>query len=66
MFDVRLGRSEASLRRYLRGLKGRERVQIVVMDLSETYRRIARRYFPNATIIADRFHVVRLINQHFL
>jgi len=36
------------------------------MDLSETYRSIARRYFPEATIVADRFHVVRLINQHFL
>ena len=66
VFDVRLGRSEPSLRRYLRGLEGRDHVQVVVMDLSETYRRIARRYFPNATIVADRFHVVRLINQHFL
>src|SRR5690625_4083667 len=36
------------------------------MDLSETYRRIARAYFPNALIVADRFHVVRLVNQHFL
>ena len=66
VFDVKLGRSEPSLRRYLRGLQGREQVQVVVMDLSETYRSIARRYFPNATIVADRFHVVRLINQHFL
>lgn len=37
--------------------------QLTVMDLSETYRSIARGYFPNATIVADRFHVVRLINQ---
>jgi len=66
VFDVRLGRSEPSLRRYLKGLEGRSNVQVVVMDLSETYRSIARRYFPNATIVADRFHVVRLINQHFL
>jgi transposase len=66
VFDVKLGRSEPRLRRYLKGLKGRDRVQVVVMDLSETYRSIARRYFPNATIVADRFHVVRLINQHFL
>ena len=66
VFDVRLGRSEPSLRRYLKGLEGRDNVQVVVMDLSETYRSIARRYFPNATIVADRFHVVRLINQHFL
>lgn len=66
VFDVALGRSEPSLRRYLRALPGRERVRVVVMDLSETYRRIARRYFPEATIVADRFHVVRLINHHFM
>jgi transposase len=66
VFDVRLGRSEPSLRGYLKGLEGRGNVQVVVMDLSDTYRTIARRYFPNATIVADRFHVVRLINQHFL
>ena len=66
VFDVKLGRSEPSLRSYLKGLRGRDNVQVMVMDLSETYRSIARRYFPNATIVADRFHVVRLINQHFL
>ncbi len=36
------------------------------MDLSETYRRIVQKYFPQAQIVADRFHVVRLVNQHFL
>src|SRR5690606_19520804 len=66
VFDVVLGRSEASLRGYLSRLPGREKVRVVVMDLSETYRRIARQYFPNAIIVADRFHVVRLVNQHFL
>ena len=66
VFDVKLGRSELSLRHYLRGLEGRDHVQVVVMDLSETYRSIARRYFPKAMIVADRFHVVRLINQHFM
>ena len=66
VFDVVLGRSEASLRRYLKRLPGRENVRIIVMDLSETYRRIAQQYFPNAIIVADRFHVIRLVNQHFL
>lgn len=66
VFDVALGRSETSLRRYLRRLPGKDAVQVIVMDLSETYRRIARRYFPNATIVTDRFHVIRLVNQHFL
>ena len=32
VFDVTLGRSEASLRAYLRGLHGKERVRVVVMD----------------------------------
>jgi transposase len=66
VFDVKLGRSEASLQGYLRTLKGRENVRLIVMDLSETYRRIAQTYFPNAMIVADRFHVVRLVNHHFL
>jgi len=66
VFDVVLGRSEASLRSYLKRLPGKENVRIIVMDLSETYRRIAQQYFPNALIVADRFHVVRLVNQHFM
>src|SRR5690554_3612560 len=66
VFDVVLGRSEASLRSYLKRLPGKENVRVIVMDLCETYRRIAREYFPNAQIVADRFHVVRLVNQHFL
>ena len=66
VFDVVPGRSELSLRRYLKRLRGREQVQVIVMDLSETYRSIARKYFPNAKIVTDRFHVIRLVNQHFL
>jgi len=66
IFDIVLGRSEKSLRRYLEKLEGKEKVKVVVMDLSETYRSIARKYFPNAKIVSDRFHVIRLINQHFL
>ena len=66
VFDVVLGRSEASLQGYLSRLQGRDQVKFVVMDLSETYRSIVQRYFPNAKIIADRFHVIRLVNHHFL
>lgn len=41
VFDVVLGRSEASLRSYLKRLPGKEKVRVIVMDLSETYRRMA-------------------------
>jgi transposase len=66
IFDVRLGRSESSLNPYLEGLSERYRTKAIVMDLSETYRSIAKKHFPNAMIVADRFHVIRLVNFSFL
>lgn len=66
VFDVVRGRSQAALDGYLSRLKGRERVRVVCIDLSSTYRSIVRQYFPNALIVADRFHVIRLIGQQFL
>lgn len=65
VFDVARGRSLHDLRGYLRRLKGRERVRVVCMDLSVTYRRIVQHYFPKAKIVADRFHVIRLVGHHF-
>jgi transposase len=32
------------------------------MDLSTTYKSFAKDFFPNAKIIADKFHVLRLLN----
>ena len=64
VFDVVLGRSESALEGYLARLKGKERVRVVCMDLSGTYRAIVRRHFPRALIVADRFHVIRLIGHH--
>lgn len=66
VFDVVPGRSEAALEKYLSRLKGKEKVRVVCMDLSSTYRSLVRKYFPNALIVSDRFHVIRLIYQHFL
>jgi transposase len=66
IYDVVLGRSEASLEAYFQALEGKEDVLVVCMDLSASYRALVKKYFPNARIVADRFHVIRLVNQHFL
>jgi transposase len=66
VYNLSLGRSELSLKPYLERIPERHRTKVVVMDLSETYRQIARKYFPNALIVADRFHVIRLVNQQFM
>ena len=66
IFDIVPGRSEADLRPYLERLQGREKVRVVCIDLSSPYRRLIASHFPNAKIVVDRFHVIRLIIQHFL
>ena len=66
VFDVVLGRSEAALEDYLAKLPGKDRVRIVCMDLASVYRALVRKHFPKAKIVADRFHVIRLVNLHFL
>jgi transposase len=66
IFDVTLGRSEKALESYLNQLTAKDLVKVVCMDLSTTYRSIVRRHFPRALIVADRFHVIRLVNQRFL
>jgi transposase len=66
IFDVVKGRAAADLHEYLMSLSGREKVRVVCMDMSVTYRSIIRKYFPNAKIVADRFHVIRLVNHQFI
>jgi transposase len=66
VFDIRPGRSIAELSSYLLTLRGRHKVRVVCIDLSSPYRNIIRRFFPNARIVADRFHVVRIIYHHFM
>lgn len=66
IYDVVLGRSENSLSSFFKSLTGKGLVKIVSMDLSDTYRAITKKHFPNALIVADRFHVIRIINHHFM
>lgn len=66
VYDVVLGRSEASLEAYFQALEGKSAVRVVCIDLASVYRALIRKHFPNARIVADRFHVIRLVNHHFL
>lgn len=64
--DVVLGHSEAALDGVFRALPQKERVKVVCMDLAAVYRALVKRHMPQARIVADRFHVIRLVNHHFL
>lgn len=66
IYNVVKGKSEKSLGDYLSQLEGKEQVKVICMDLSPTYRSIASKYFPNALIVADRFHVIRLMQYQLI
>ena len=66
VYDVIKGKRHSDIESTLMSYKGRENVKVVCMDLSSGYRSIVRRCFPRAKIVADRFHVIRLVLHHFM
>ena len=63
VFDLIDGKTKAALALGFAGATGKENVKAVTMDLSETFRSFVRETFPNAMIVADRFHVERLFTK---
>jgi transposase len=61
LMEVVQGKSADELRAALADIPGREGVQWVALDLSDSYRNFARDFFPNARLVADKFHVLRLL-----
>lgn len=60
------GKTSASLEADLASIPGRERVNWVVLDLCDPFKNFARSYFPQARIVADKFHVLRLLSPALL
>lgn len=49
--------------RWLYGLPHKDRVKIVTMDLWKPYREAVYAILPNAVVVADRWHVQRIVNR---
>ncbi|CAD0171668.1 transposase [Streptococcus thermophilus] len=47
-------------------LKVRQQVQFITMDMSGAYIPLARKLFPNAKIVLDRFHIIKHLGRAFL
>jgi len=62
--EVIPGKDQHTLRQYLDPIGGRENVKWAVIDMCDPYKRFIKDYFPNAQIVADKFHVLRLITPH--
>lgn len=62
VFEVAEGKRGADLEAQLADIAGRDNVRWVVLDLADSYKSFCRRFFPNAELVADKFHVLRLLN----
>lgn len=65
VIDIVEDRKYSCLRNYFLRFpfKERQKVRIIIMDLSNAFRSIMHSLFPNAKIIADRFHYVKLFSE---
>ena len=62
LFEVVQGKSGPELWRGLAHTSGRENVRIAIIDLADSFKSFVTEYFPNASIVADKFHVLRLLS----
>ena len=59
--EVAFGKQKDGLKYQLQDIEGRENVKHVTLDMSDSYRSFVKEFFPNAQMIADKFHVLRLL-----
>ncbi|WP_419606683.1 transposase, partial [Thiolapillus sp.] len=59
MFDILESRTKAHLTDYFKGLKDKNRIEWVVIDMWKPYELVIGTQLPNARIVIDRFHVVK-------
>lgn len=64
LFDLVEGKTIGELEAALADIPGRDNVRFVVADLCDPYKSFAHRFFPNARVVADKFHVLRLLTPH--
>ena len=60
--EVVAGKSILDLKTDLAYIPGKENVKNVICDLADPYKTFAKEFFPNAKVIADKFHVLRLLH----
>ena len=58
-------RNKETMIRYLSNLEGRQQVQYVAMDMWLPYKDVVEAVMPQAKVVIDKFHVVKMANEAF-
>ncbi len=56
-------RNKDTVVRYLHHLEGKERIQYVAMDMWQPYRDACQTVIPQAQVVIDKFHVLKMANE---
>lgn len=63
LIDMLPSRNKSVVVKRLLEFSNRKMIELVCMDMWNPYREAVKETLPNAKIIADKFHVVRMANQ---
>jgi transposase len=61
IYELVEGKTACGLKAQLDHIEGKENVKNVILDMCDPFKKFAREQFPNAMLIADKFHVLRLL-----
>lgn len=62
ILDILSNRNKNTIEQWLRQLPNRKRIECVSMDMWNPYKDAVKRYLPQAQIVVDKFHLVRMAN----
>lgn len=63
VLDILDTRAKPVLAAWISHLPGRHRIEVVTIDMWRPYRELARALLPNAAVIVDKWHVLRMASE---
>jgi transposase len=63
VLELLANRNQDTIAKYLTGLKGKDKVQYVAMDMWKPYKTAVNAVLPQATVVIDKFHIVKMANE---
>lgn len=61
--ELLANRNQDTIAKYLTGLKGKDKIQYVAMDMWKPYKTAVNAVLPQATVVIDKFHIVKMANE---
>lgn len=61
LFNILPSHSQVSLTQYFNEFSSKKEVRYFITDMNKVYRDLVKEYFPKASIVIDKFHVIRYV-----